>query len=287
MATALLAAAGWVFSKETVNGMPPFGFIGIRFVLAASLLALFCYKDILRSARSDLIRAAGIGLTLGLSINCWIHGIAVSSTLGEGAFIMSLSMLIVPLLAWPLFKEKPAGIFWLALPVAMTGLLFLSYTPGQPWRLSVNQTWFMAAAILLALYFSLNGRLSRKVKPLVLTTVQLFVTGMVGLLASLLTETWPAQIGADIWGWFLLSTILATSIRYLLQTTGQKYCSSSNAALIMLLEPVWTVVLSVIVYAETLSAHKLTGSSLILLALILYRAVPALRRRKQPVQAGV
>ncbi|CAH8242281.1 hypothetical protein VAEKB19_6410001 [Vibrio aestuarianus] len=30
--TTLLAAAGWVFSKQAIQGLPPFGFIGVRFL---------------------------------------------------------------------------------------------------------------------------------------------------------------------------------------------------------------------------------------------------------------
>lgn len=35
VATTILAAAGWIFSKEAIQGLPAFGFIGLRFVLAS------------------------------------------------------------------------------------------------------------------------------------------------------------------------------------------------------------------------------------------------------------
>ncbi|QSA19887.1 EamA family transporter, partial [Vibrio furnissii] len=40
--TTLLAAAGWVFSKQAIQGLPPFGFIGLRFVTASLILLPFC-----------------------------------------------------------------------------------------------------------------------------------------------------------------------------------------------------------------------------------------------------
>lgn len=36
--TTFLAAAGWVFSKEAIQGLPPFGFIGIRFIMPFTFL---------------------------------------------------------------------------------------------------------------------------------------------------------------------------------------------------------------------------------------------------------
>ncbi|MDF5372104.1 EamA family transporter, partial [Vibrio parahaemolyticus] len=46
---------------------------------------------------------------------------------------------------------------------------------------------------------------------------------------------------------------------------------AGNAALIMILEPVWTVILSVLWYGEVLTANKLVGCVLILFSLIIYR----------------
>ncbi len=68
-----------------------------------------------------------------------------------------------------------------------------------------------------------------------------------------------------------MSVILATTLRYVMQTLGQKYTSSANAALVMILEPVWTVVLSVLWYGEQLSTLKMVGCVLILFSLVMYR----------------
>ncbi len=73
------------------------------------------------------------------------------------------------------------------------------------------------------------------------------------------------------WKWFALSVLLATSLRYLMQTIGQKHANPTNAALLMLLEPVWTLILSMLVYAETMPLNKILGCALLLSALALYR----------------
>ena len=39
--TTLIAAAGWIFSKEALAGMPPLIFIGLRFLIAGLVLAAF------------------------------------------------------------------------------------------------------------------------------------------------------------------------------------------------------------------------------------------------------
>ncbi|QUM76517.1 DMT family transporter [Moritella sp. 24] len=275
--TTMLASAGWIFSKEAIQGLPSFGFIGLRFILASLLLLPLCYRSLLKVDRVTLFGSATVGCFLGSAILIWIHAIAVSESLGEGAFIMSLSMLFVPIFAWLFFKSKPPRIFWFSLPFAILGLSFLSQ--GNSWTFSGSQIWFVLAAVMLAIQFNLNSHFSQKIPTLVLTCIQLFVTGILGILVSTLTETWPQQIEPQIWGWLTMSILIATSLRYVLQTAGQKNTTTSNAAIIMILEPMWTVVLSMIWYGERMDLTKLIGCSLILFSLFIYRAGPLLLSR--------
>jgi drug/metabolite transporter (DMT)-like permease len=264
-----IASAGWIFSKQAIQGLPVFGFIGIRFVLASLCLLPLCYGALIKTKPKDIVKALGVGLILGCSILLWIYAISVSPTLGEGAFIMSLSMLLVPLIAWPLFKRKPPGIFWFSLPFAMIGLFLLSLQ-GE-WKESSSQIWFALSSLLLAFHFNFNGKYSQRIPPLLLTCLQLFVVGILGLIVSLLFETRPSSVDTSIWIWVALSILLATSLRYVLQTICQKNCSPSIASIIMILEPLWVVVLSVILYGEAMPVSKIAGGALILLSLLIFR----------------
>ncbi|MGF1720761.1 DMT family transporter [Vibrio kyushuensis] len=267
--TTILAAFGWIFSKEAIQGLPPFGFIGLRFILASLCLLPLCYKSLVKARLKDITSAAMVGCLLAGAIMNWIYAISISDTLGEGAFIVSLSMLIVPLVGWLLFKERPQRAFWLSLPVAMIGLAFLSLSGS--WQQSSSQFFFIGCATMLALHFNVNRKYAQKLPVLLLTTIQLFTVGCLVSLFSLITEDFPAVIEPSIWVWFALSVVLATSLRYVMQTLGQKGAAAGTAALIMILEPVWTVILSILWYGEQLSTGKLIGCGFILLALVLYR----------------
>ncbi|KOO13471.1 hypothetical protein AKJ18_19020 [Vibrio xuii] len=269
VATTALAGLGWIFSKETIQGLPPFGFVGLRFLVASICLLPLCFKQVRLLTLQLLSQAVGGGLILAFALLSWVHAISISKTLGEGAFIVSLSMIIVPIIAWLLYKERPKRAFWISMPIAVSGLAMLSLTDG--WNSSAGQIWFLANACLLALHFNVNSKLAQKIPVLLLTAIQLCVTGVIALIASAIFETIPTHVETSIWGWFALSALLATSLRYVMQTLGQKGCNPGNAALIMLLEPIWTVILSILWYGEQLSRNKLIGCSLILLALIFYR----------------
>ncbi|MGY0614371.1 DMT family transporter [Vibrio sp. FJH11] len=267
--TTMIAALGWIFSKETIQGLPPFGFIGSRFTIASLCLLPLCYRPLFKANLRDVLSASVVGLLLGGAVMTWIYAISISDTLGEGAFIMSLSMLFVPIVAWGMFRQKPQRVFWLSLPIAVIGLACLSLADG--WKQSASQLWFLIAALMLALHFNVNSKYSQKLPVLLLTCIQLFWAGCLGLIVSYFTETFPSEVDASIWWWFALSTLLATSLRYVMQTMGQKFVQAGNAALIMILEPVWTVVLSILWYGEVLTTNKFIGCLLILLSLVIYR----------------
>lgn len=267
--TTMLAAFGWIFSKETIQGLPPFGFIGARFTIASLCLLPLCYRPLLSANMRDVFAASGVGLLLGSAVMTWIYAISISDTLGEGAFIMSLSMLFVPVIAWVMFRQRPQRIFWVSLPIAVLGLACLSLADG--WKQSASQLWFLGAALILALHFNVNSKYSQKLPVLLLTCLQLFSAGCLGLVVSYFVESFPSEVESSIWWWFALSTLLATSLRYVMQTMGQKFVQAGNAALIMILEPVWTVVLSILWYGEVLTTNKLIGCLLILFSLVIYR----------------
>lgn len=274
----LVAAGGWVFSKEAIRGIPPFGFIGLRFLLAAIILLPICFGAHQSIKRASLPKALFAGVLQAININLWILAISTGGALSDGSFIMSLSILLIPLIAWCIFKERPLAIFWISLPIAVVGLACLSLSNG--WHLSVSQFWFFLSALAFAVFFNFNSRFVQNIAVLPLTCIQLFITGMISLTLSCLLEDWPTMVSLTTLGWLAASVLIATSFRYALQLVGQKYVSVGNAAIIMILEPVFTTIAGVIVYAEPMPAIKWLGCLLILVALLLYRGYVFVRTRR-------
>ncbi|WP_429082428.1 DMT family transporter [Aeromonas bivalvium] len=282
----LLAAAGWLFSKEAIGELPPAAFIGSRFLLAALLLLPLAWLREPPPSGAQLLRAVGCGTLLGTSLLCWVTAISQSDALGSGAFIMSVATLMAPLAAWAAFKARPGRHYWLTLPVAVAGLLLLSSSthwgeshPGQT-GVSLSLFWFLAAAATLGVQLAVHRHFAQSIPPTWLTCIQLAVTGLLGTLLSLLTEQWPADISSGIWGWFAASVLIATTLRYWLLTHALSKMTTAHAALLMLLEPVWTLILSTLFYGEPLGGAKLAGAGLVLGALVLYQLPLLLRSRK-------
>ncbi|EMH6401814.1 DMT family transporter [Providencia rettgeri] len=268
--TTIIAAWGWVFSREAVQGMPIFAFLGSRFLLAAIILAPFCRGKKNRITVKQLPKILMTGGWMSLNMALWIHAVAITDSIGEGAFIMSLAMLFVPLVAWVILKNKPVRYFCEALPVAVLGLACLTLFKAQL-EFKASQLWFLGAAIVQAIYFCYTSLYTRTIPLLPLTAIQLACTGMTGLVLSFFLEEWPSSMTTPTMMWFIASVVIATSLRFVLQLIGQKNTTAGNAAIIMILEPVMTVFVAAIWYHERMPFIQIVGCVLILSSLFYYR----------------
>jgi drug/metabolite transporter (DMT)-like permease len=276
----IIAAFGWIFSKEALAELPPIFFLGVRFVIAGIVL-FFVGARFFKGIRwQDLKGATLVGAVMSIAMMFWIVGLDQVSNIGVGAFINSLGVILVPVFARFMFKERPARSIWIALPIAVIGLGCLALGNGVSFEWA--QGFFLVSAITFAFQFNLLTRMSTKLHVLVLTAIQLFTAGVVMLMVSPTIEEVPHSVSLPIVGWFLASTLIATSLRFLLQTYGQSLTPASHAAVIMNLEPVWTALLAAIWFSETMTSLQLIGCALIFSAMLVskWSQVRAFLRRK-------
>lgn len=267
---AFLASLGWFFSKFVIEELPPVTFISLRFLFAALVLWPFALPSILKLNRYQVLRCACIGLVFSINLIFWVNGLKYSTNIGEGAFIFSLSMLFSPLISWLIFKNKPTRMFFYCLPLAAVGL-YLLVLGGHSIHMSLGNLLMFCSAFTAGTYFVLTDRFVKHVAPLPLTTLQMTVTGVFCGIYAITFEHWPINISTSTWWWLFASVMVATNIRFLLQAIGQKHCPISHAAVILVFEPVWTLLLSIWILGETLGFVKALGCGLILASLLLYR----------------
>lgn len=284
----LLAAVSWIMSREAVLIMPPLLFMALRFLLASALLGLWGHRQLRQLGAAALWRSVQVGLVFAAGMSCWVMGIFLGTHIGEGAFLTSLGVVLVPVLARLVFGEVAPRSTWLALPVAAAGLALLSLRHG--FRPEAGQLFYVMAAVIFSLYYSLNTRTANtrhqlapdgravvveRVPPLVLTTVVLATVGVFTLLLALVFEPWQHTLNIfspAMAGWIAASAVVGTAARFLLQTYAQSLSQHTNGVVIMVVEPVWVALLAAGWFGESMSGQQLTGCFLILMALLINRA---------------
>jgi drug/metabolite transporter (DMT)-like permease len=283
----LLAAFSWAFSKEAVLLMPPLMFMSLRFLLAGAILALLARRQLLRLGMVQLLRGARVGLVFGSAMSCWVMGIWLGVNLGEAAFIVSLAVVIVPVIARVFFREEQPLSTWLALPVSVCGLALLSLENG--FRPEKGQLLFVVAAFIFATAYILTSRtantrtvvnrsgesvVKERVPALPLTTLSMTTAGVLTGVISLFFEQWQATFSSftgEMFWWLFASATIGTAFRFLLQTYAQSLSFHSHGVVILVLEPVWVALMAWAWFSQTMTPTQLAGCGVILLALLINR----------------
>jgi len=244
-------------------------------------------------------------LVFGTAMSCWIMGLFHGTHVGEGAFLTSLGVVIVPIIARVIFKEPQPASTWVAIPIAVAGLALLSLKNG--FRPELGQLFFVMAAFIFALYFTLNTRAANqrtivnrrgesvekhRVPALPLTAIALITVGVLTLIESSLLESWTLMADAFspilVW-WIFASAAIGTAGRFLLQTYAQSLSANSHGVVILVLEPVWVALFAAGWFSETMVASQLAGCGLIFAALLVNRwgviskALKGWLRHRKPV----
>ncbi|WP_220183872.1 DMT family transporter [Marinobacterium marinum] len=271
--TTLLAAAGWIFSREAIQGLAPMLFMALRFLIAGSVLAVIGWPA-MRAFTAPQWKSAGlVGIFFGIAMTFWILGLDLATHVGVGAFLTSLGVVMVPLVGL-LFGERARPSVFLSIPFVVAGLACLSL--DHEFHIGLAEVFFLLSALFIALMFILNSRAAARLPALPLTAIPLLVTGLMTGTLSAFTEEWNFSQPSAIWGWLLASALIATSLRFLIQTRGQSLAPPSHTAIIMTLEPVWTALLAVLWLGETMTALQFSGCALIFFAMLVNRW-PAVR----------
>ena len=98
--------------------------------------------------------------------------------------------------------------------------------------------------------------------------MQFFTAGVICGAGSLCFETLPSSVPPAAWTEIIYLAVCGTAVAMLLQNVGQKYVSSSSAAIILSLEALFGVLFSVIFGYENLSVKLVIGFALIFFAII-------------------
>ena len=272
----LLAALGWIFSKESLAHIEPLLFMGSRFLLAGGVIAIFARKEIQESTSRDITRVLVVSIFFSAGLYFWALGLLHGSHMGIGSFLTSMGVILAPCIS-PIFKDFPPKAVWFALPISLIGVGLLAI--DSKFIFGIGELYYLMSAVAFAFYINLNGRAATKTPILTLTSIQLMLVGVILLPLSFLVEDWRITGGISILSWFFASVFIATSLRYFLQTYSLKLSSPSRVSLVLTFEPVWVAIIGSFWLEERMGIMQIFGCILILIAVLIPRinAVAKLR----------
>ncbi len=264
-----------------------------RCLYGLPLLALFAWLEHRRYgglSRRSVGLAAMAGVFFAGDLTSWHHAIEAVGA-GLSTVLGNLSVLVVGIVAWIFLGERPSRSILIALPVVLVGVFLISgladeqaygADPALGVVLGVATAFFYAGYLLVIRRSGRDAR--RPAGPVAIATLSTAVVAAgVGVpLGELnVVPTWPAH------GWLLAYGVTSQFLGYLLISVSLPRLPAVVTSIILLAQPVATVVLAMILLAETPSPAQLAGVALVVGGIAL-ATVPVGRlrgRRRVPAPA--
>ena len=272
----ILLAVAWggsfVLVKFALSDISPILFLTLRFTIGTAALAALLgrrVRDIgAREWKAGLVTgaclAAGLVLqTIGLQ----------STTPAKSAFVTSMYIVTVPLLAALVYRIKPRWSEIGGVAAAGIGMMLLTLPPGK-FTIERGDILTLGGAVCFAFHIMAMSHYAPKIAYEALALTQVAVVAAICGASFWWAETpfvrWSGALAAAI----LFAGIVFTAVAFVAQSWAQQYTAATRAALLFSMEPVFAALYSHYLMGETLPARGIWGAALILAGVILVELKP-------------
>ena len=198
----------------------------------------------------------------------------VSQTLGlrdttpsNSAFITSLSVLLVPVLGYLIFRHRPSLKTGIGIFMATVGLVLLLADTSN-FSLHSGDFLTLICAFMFAFHILLMGRFVQQTNYRQLIFVKMTFSALLCSIMAPLIESPFIIWDSYLMFYLFVLGILATAAAFFIQAWAQQYSNPNHTALIFSLEPVFASVFSFIILGQRFSAREWAGGILILTGII-------------------
>ena len=275
---AIIWGAGFVAGKIALETTTPFYQIAYRYLGAALFMLPLALPRLKSVDKKALLAGIGIGALMFVG-NCFQTIGLLYTTPAKQSFIVPSYTVIVPLLSFLFFREKPGKRVILAAILAMAGIGIL--TLNKVLSMEYGDLLTLIFAFTFSLQVIITGRLVNNIDVTVYTLVTMVTAAVLSVIGAFFLEApiHPSDISLRSWMALAYLGFLNTALAYLLQNLAQRYAPASHTALIMSLETVFGTLFAVLLVGETFTLQKTIGCLIMFSAILLPKLPLPLRKR--------
>ncbi|MDQ7997505.1 MAG: DMT family transporter [Luteibacter sp.] len=270
----------FVLIKDVVGRMAVVDFLAVRFLLAAIVMLVLFARPVWRLGRAERRRGLALGVLYGFAQWLQTEGLALTSPSVSG-FVTGMYVVLTPILALVLFRQRMPLSTWLAVVLATAGLGVLALNGFQ---IDIGVLLTLASAALYALHIVGLGHWSKPGDAFGMSAVQMVGIAAVCLLATLPHHSPSLPPDGKAWIAVLYMALVAGAFAMLVQTWAQAHMPATRAAIVMTTEPVFAAGFAVLLGVDALTTRMVVGGTMVLAAMYLVELAPRFRRRR-PAEA--
>ncbi|MFC4452941.1 DMT family transporter [Deinococcus sonorensis] len=265
---ALVAALGFgtlaVLGKLSVQaGLSPFTALPWRFGLVALLLA-FSGRGL---TWPDRLRMLGVGLLYCVATHSYFLALTRISA-GTTSLLLYLAPAFVVLYLW-LLRRPPGRLQLLAVLLTVLGLGLVVGLPGQADHSASGLAFAALAGALYGGYLLLSERLLRPYSPLASTAHMALCACVYFTVYDAFSGQLGVPRGLAQWGVVAGLTVFPTLVSVPLLYAAIARIGAARASILATTEPLWTVLLALLLLHEPLHLSMIGGGALLLIGAVL------------------
>lgn len=277
LVTAIVWGSGFVVTAVALQYMSAYQVMAGRFVLATLILImLFGYK-FKTFTKAVVWKGAVLGAILYVSFALQTVGLEYT-TPSKNAFITAVNVVIVPIIAYFIYKRSIDRQEVIASVIAIIGIGFLSLQGS--FTINIGDALTLACAVGFAFDIFYTNLFVQKEDAFSLTIMQFITASTIGIIVLLFQKDIPLTMEKE--GVFALVylAIFSTTIAYLCQNWAFQYTTATRAAIILSTEALFGTILSVFILHEVLTGRMIFGAVLIMAAILIAELKPFLYLKK-------
>ena len=273
--TAMIWGTAFVAQRVGMERIEPLTFSAARMALAAvavGALALILSRrekpraDAAAVNRNSIVGGVLCGAFLAAASIFQQMGI-VTTTAGKAGFITAMYMLLVPILAAILFKQRNGLLVWLAVALGVVGMYLLCVT--ETFSLTRGDALVCVCAVLFSGHILCCDRFVPRADPIRMSAIQFASATVICVIAAFIAEqpSWEKVASAAVP--ICYCGLISGGVGYTLQIVAQRWTDPTVASLLMSLESVFAVLAGALLIGERMSMREGIGCVVMFVAIVL------------------
>lgn len=269
--TAIMWGSGFVGMAVGLEYWTVFQIMAFRFTLATGLLCLIFHKKLRLINKAVLWKGAVLGTILFAAFAVQTYGL-LYTTPSKNAFLTAINVLIVPVLAYVIYKRRFDRYEVIAAILAVIGIGFLSLT--NSFTINVGDMLSILCAVLFAFDIFYTNVFVKKEDALALTIVQFMTASVLGMVMMFVLGEVPTSVEPEGIYIIIYLAVFCTFVAYVCQNIGMQYANPTKSAIILSMESLFGTLFSVWLLNELLTGRMIFGCFLILCAVLFAELKP-------------
>ena len=281
----IIWGSSFVVMKSSVDVLPTFWLLAIRFTFSALVLAVVFIKRWKVLDRQYLIGGTVMGFCLFVAYAFQTFGLE-QTTSGKNAFFTAVYCVIVPFLYWVYWviaKRRPDKFNILAAFLCIAGIALVSVTGSNATAFNMGDVLTLIGGFFFAAHIVAVAKYSEGRDIFILTTLQFASFALFSWIGVLITRPalTPGVFDQSLIFSLAYLVIFASCGALLFQNIGQKYTVPSTAAVLLSLEAPFGVFFSILFANERPTPLMFVGFALIFLAVVCSETKFSFLRKKK------